>query len=539
MLPSPCVDKIKHVSCRMVDETQRQLIYSKFRSLLSVDDQRQFIGNHVTRHPKNRTTGNRTNSRRLYTSHYTLPVGAEKIKVCRDFFMATLNITDAQTRTPLNFMNEDIIIKDKRGKHIPHNKLSVAEETFIRNHILSFPAVESHYTRKSSSTKYLVPSLRNMSALYELYKEKCASEGRKYASLQKYCAIFKEYKLSFFKPKKDQCKKCVAFQNMTQDEKLKNQESHNEHLSRRTLARESRNDDKEKCLEDPSILSFNFDLQAVLNTPKGPAGQIFYLRKYAVYNLTIYNLGSKEAICYLWSESNGNRGANEIASCIYDYVMSKSGVKEVRMMSDSCGGQQKNFIFSTMCLELVKRHPTLEIINHKYFETGHTEMECDSIHSKIERCAKFIPVYVPDGWSQVIRTARKNPAPFIVRSMNVNDFFNFKAVASPGVRKVPFRSICRLQYKKNCSQISYKTNFNEEFQHVEEKRRGRPSNAILPAAYSDEIPIAAAKYKDLQKMCADLTIPKEHHQFYKNLKSNANVRDCLQEPDAEESDEDY
>lgn len=177
-----------------------------------------------------------------------------------------------------------------------------------------------------------------MTCQYELYKEKCASEDGKHASLQKFCGIFKEYKLRFFKPKKYQCK------HMTPDEKHKIQESRNQHLTRKTLARKARDDDKKKYMEDPTILSFNFDLQSVLNTPKGSAGQIFYLRKFAVYNLTIYILGSKEAIRYLWSESNGNRGANEIASCIYDYVMSKSGIKEVRMMSDSCVGQQKIII---------------------------------------------------------------------------------------------------------------------------------------------------------------------------------------------------
>ena len=40
-------------------------------------------------------------------------------------------------------------------------------------------------------------------------------------------------------------------------------------------------------------------------------------------------------------------------------------------------------------------------------------MECDSIHSNIEKKSKNIPVYIPEGWTQVIRTARKNPSPFV------------------------------------------------------------------------------------------------------------------------------
>jgi hypothetical protein len=147
---------------------------------------------------------------------------------------------------------------------------------------------------------------------------------------------------------------------------------------------------------DSTILAFNFDVQAVLNTPKGPRGQIFYLRKLAVYNLTFFNLGDQDGVCYLWNETDGKRGAVEIASCVCDYVMTQLNIKLVRMMSDGCGGQQKNTIFASICMALCQDHPNLESIDHKFFETGHSEMECDSIHSKIEKKSKYVPVYVPE-----------------------------------------------------------------------------------------------------------------------------------------------
>lgn len=74
--------------------------------------------------------------------------------------------------------------------------------------------------------------------------------------------------------------------------------------------------------QDLCNLAYNIDIQAVLTTSKGSAVQIFYLKKLAAYNLIIYNLATRNVICYLWDETQGQRGANEIALCIYDFVMS-------------------------------------------------------------------------------------------------------------------------------------------------------------------------------------------------------------------------
>ena len=60
-------------------------------------------------------------------------------------------------------------------------------------------------------------------------------------------------------------------------------------------------------------------------------------------------------------------------------------IDEVRMTFDGCGGQQKNVIFATMCLEAVKKHPSIQQIDHKFFQTGHSQMECDSMHFVTEK----------------------------------------------------------------------------------------------------------------------------------------------------------
>lgn len=108
------------------------------------------------------------------------------------------------------------------------------------------------------------------------------------------------------------------------------------------------NADELEAIDNSTILASNFDIEAVLTTPKWSAGQIYCLRKLAVYNLTVYNIGNQDSICHLWDKTQGKRGPNEIASCIYESVLSNAEVKKVRMISDGCGGQQKNLNFGAL-----------------------------------------------------------------------------------------------------------------------------------------------------------------------------------------------
>ncbi|KAJ8871297.1 hypothetical protein PR048_027605 [Dryococelus australis] len=138
-------------------------------------------------------------------------------------------------------------------------------------------------------------------------------------------------------------------------------------------------------------------------------------------------------VCYSWNEFEGKRGAVEIETCVYDYVMSQQNIETFRM-SDGCGGQQKN------------THPELKAIEHKFFKSGHTEMECYLIHSKIEKKFNNVPIYVPEGWAQIIRTSRNNHRPLVVRTILNDDFLDFKT-NSKRIPKIPTRSTCWLHYE--------------------------------------------------------------------------------------------
>lgn len=315
------------------------------------------------------------------------------------------------------------------------------------------------------------------------------------------------------------------------------------HLKRKVMARQER--DKEMSRLDAQYLAFNFDLEAVLSTPKSNAGIIFYKRKLAVYNLTVYNLADSAVSCYIWDESHGRRGANEISTCIFKFINSHSSVKECSMMSDSCGGQNRNTTFAMMCILLLQSHPTLETLNHKFFETGHSHMECDSVHAKIEKSARNVSVYTTNEWETIIKTARKKPMPFQTEILFYDDFYDFKASVLPQLSKVPWMKVCWLQYNKQTPFIvKYKTCFSDiEFQTREiiplrKSDRLPASETTINKAYKQRINISKDKFKDLKSLCSDLVIPRNHHNFYNDLPHDVNVIDRLPEPNFDSNDED-
>lgn len=239
-----CASNTKHECTRLVPEDERIKIYTKFRSFQSLQEQRHFIISHVTKKSKNRDT-TQGNSRRKYTLLYTLTVNNEKKVVCREFVLATLNISGGYVKGALNKINsEGILEPDSRGKKVPPNKIKPDDETVIRQHILSFPAVESHYCRSGSDVKYLDASL-NIATMYKEYVKLCRTKSLRAVCIEKYRSIFRSYKLSFHKPKKDLCKHCTAFKEMSQEERTLHQVTHTLHMSRKDEARKCRDEDKE------------------------------------------------------------------------------------------------------------------------------------------------------------------------------------------------------------------------------------------------------------------------------------------------------
>ena len=83
--------------------------------------------------------------------------------------------------------------------------------------------------------------------------------------------------------------------------------------------------------------------------------------------------------------------------------------KKIVLISDACGGQTRNQFISALCLHLVSKMCNLEQIDHLFMVSGHSHMEVDSMHARIELKSDTLNIYVPHEWAIVASVARKNP----------------------------------------------------------------------------------------------------------------------------------
>ncbi|XP_056646637.1 uncharacterized protein LOC130451562 [Diorhabda sublineata] len=237
-----CLNLPKHKCKDLIPEDGRLQIYKTFHGLDTLYQQREFIVKHVTVNlPKRKTTNHE--SRRKATKSYSLTYKGEKHNVCRNYFLDTLNIPEATIRGALAKVSETgQMLPDMRGKKAPPQKTDENSEKFFRHHILSFPSVEFHYCRKKSEYKYLDSSL-TIKTMYKLYKLECEKISSKPVCFEKYRRVFREYKLTFHKPKKDFCKTCEVHKNTEGNDDQNN--SHGDYLKRKEAARQCRDEDKE------------------------------------------------------------------------------------------------------------------------------------------------------------------------------------------------------------------------------------------------------------------------------------------------------
>ena len=271
--------------------------------------------------------------------------------------------------------------------------------------------------------------------------------------------------------------------------------------------------------------------------------------------MSLYSLGDRNGTCYVWDESQASRGACEIASCLVMYnnaVTRGPQIKEITYFSDTCGGQNRNQFVAASLLYSLNFSETLQTINHKFFERGHSQMESDSIHSSIETAKKLTPVYVPSMWSTVISLARRCK-PYIVIPVKYNDIYDFKEFAKlhcPNMKftkngkRVNWLKLKWIQIRRDSPRSVF---VNESFEenHFEEIRvqsstraKGRPLQwpSKLSSLYKSKLCISEKKKNDLLSLCNSGLIPEEFHAYYKALPSSRGLKDKIPVPDENESE---
>ncbi|XP_026733787.1 uncharacterized protein LOC113498078 [Trichoplusia ni] len=527
---------------------QRLEIFRKFWSLADKQKQWAYVIQFTLKIKKKRCINSDEPNNRKFTYKYFLPVVTSdpvcaKIDVCKTMFLNTLGISGRVLQTAWSkYDGTAVVEEDQRGRHKSH-KIVLVDEMIrsVCDHVKSFQPVESHYLREKSTKLYLDGSL-SIARMFTLYKEWFNDEqySIKARTERQYRDIVNDhFNLAFFVPKKDQCDQCHIFKNLKNPSEVE-QDTFAKHQDRKKIARAMKTADKESAKNsNGEIVCAVFDFEKVLTCPHGQVSIFYYKRKLSCLNFTIFDMGNKHGTCYMWDETIAKRGANDVSSCLIDFIDCnvQKGVREFLFWSDNCAGQNRNRIVYSSYIYASKKYKVT--ITHRFMEKGHTQNEGDSVHACIENASRAKIIYTPQEWQLLVRWSKNNDYPYEVKNMTQEHFYDFKSrvvdkVWSKNCRgqKVNWNNIKEVHVDCNDSnKLYYKYDLSAEMYdaitigNTTRNSRGN-QNMQIKKAYNQLLPISRDKYKDLLSLCNTNIIPVEYHDYFKTLPNgDANTSD--------------
>lgn len=550
---NPCINKKCGNSCgNKFSESDRVQINEHFWGLGNKIRQKDWLISCIKKSSIKRRKAE--NSKRHQSYNYFINFNNESLKVCQQFLLKTLHISQMMLKSARNSTKSSNVYKGNTKKTTPHNKSDEASVSLLKSFIEQLPAVPSHYCRNKSNKLYLPQEFRNIKGVYQLYIEHLKNIDKKpfQLSLRVFRAIFKNnFNLGFHLPKKDKCITCENYNKLDSESKKKIESSqvYQMHIKDKEKAKEIFLEDQKMSKEDISVLCTSFDLQKVLNTPHGKAITLFYSRKYAFYNESFYESGTRNGYCFLWGESDGKRGCNEIATIVFQYLKLIDEQKThscINLYCDSCTGQNRNRAMLSALTYFIENSNFIKCIKITYLLPGHTMMPVDSIHSTIESFIRNRTVWAPSEWYTIISNARTCPKKYNCIELNHFDFKDWKTFALamfPNSVKLSFLNLRSALFEKSNPNMVLKYGYFDDSEtkiyNLNSIPRSSRNSDIISAGptqlYNSILNISSTKYNDLKLLCDKNIIPaKFHHEFF-NLKYHKSIKDSLPETDQEDT----
>ena len=510
-----CEEKCKFKCKSKISQLEREALHQSFKTL-DFTEKHAFILSTSECFDK----ASKKESRRSKSYTYSFLVQGHKIRVCKDYYLGTLSVSQKMVYGS-HLKKNDITgtpKADGRGKHAK-KRISDEDRDHVIDHINSFPRVESHYCRSSTKKEYLDSGL-NLQKMYDLYVESCTAQGLCPVKMSFYRYIFNyQFNLEFHQRKTDRCDDCERFKVAGEQNLLteKDKEDHLQHIKNKNAMRKAVEEDK----TDKNInILVSFDLQNVISLPRADISSFFYKRKLTVYNLTGQTIdhqrSKKEGYCVIWPENMSGRAGNDIASAFIRFLEKmtegREDIRHITTWSDSCVPQNRNRMISYAIFHFLNTHPNIESVTMKFSVPGHSCVQSvDNMHSQIEKALMSNEVFSPVSLMRVLKKVN-NRNPFHIIQMRPQDFKDFKSPADLfQFENVPFSRVSVLRFTKEPT-VSFKLNHYEEFQTVSlrkaiktrkaSKQTTPPTHLFLPQpkVTSASVKISKEKESDIKSM---------------------------------------
>ena len=497
--------------------------HSKFWKLGNLDDQNAYLLNHIesvekqtSKQQKRGVTSKPKNKSRKYKIC--------DLTVCKEMLKAVYCVSNGRIGRILQQRdaNPDLPPKDKRGGRRKEVDPIVMEKlTYV---LKKLPKYVSHYEReknKDNNLLYLEPDL-TWDKVYDLVKEEVGDAVTKFPKMtwfyEKVDTLFPHVKTHT--PSTDKCNTCSL---LTLQEKTEERNAHQE-LANSFQKQLKEDTQKENC--------FTFDLQQVQPLPFIKENKAFYNRKTWLYNLGTH---STEASMFLWTEVMASRGAREITSCIYkylnEYFLDENTIYDPLIAwSDTCGGQNRNFIMTCLLLRILHEHDNIQSLVHRFPISGHLFLPNDRDFGDVEKPKKRKDaIYTVDQYEEVMKKSKKK-SPNVIQ-MYTRDFMDFtqginfknlyKPVDADG-NKFCWLQIHEFRYEQGLFGFKFKYKLDDDYRvcllgkrSTKSKVPTEPVFSTPPILHPDGRKLKAPKVLDMITLMS--FVPPVHQTYFKDI----------------------
>lgn len=257
----------------------------------------------------------------------------------------------------------------------------------VMNFLNKLKCVESHYCRSQTTSRMYLSSELNIRKLYKMYDGIPVRESY-------FRKIFNtEYNLGFGNPRTDVCSTCLELNEKIRT--IKDEAEKQNLITQKRIHKLKANAFYDLIRENKEdLLILSFDCQKNQPLPKLPDQSTYYSRQVYIYNFTVVKGHSKGKLdpqtvtSYCWTENQYAKGSNEIASCIYNTLQTTNleQYTKIRLMSDGCGGQNKNSTLVAMvCSWFLSASQNIQDVEIIFPVTGHSYIPPDRVFGHSEK----------------------------------------------------------------------------------------------------------------------------------------------------------
>lgn len=442
------------------------------------------------------------------------------IVVCQKFLLTLLSVGKGRfTGIQKKLLNNESL-QDNRGLHSKRTvRLTEELKQLIQEHCLQIPHSPSHYNSKNTQLFYFDHSDLTLTKLYQLFIEYYTLKtGNSESPLSEstYSKYFNHnLNFTFSKPRTDVCNFC--FEHKDNVENNIELENHLRNVKEYKLL-------KQAMLSEKEVLCLEFDFGQNLPMPKIPVSEQFYRRLIWLHIFNVHVFGNhKRSYMYLFTEGNFKKGGNTVCNFLYDALKRelKTGYYEkIYLFSDSCGGQNKNYLVLSF-LSLLSKKLQVEI-KHIYPVRGHSYCSCDrnfGMYGQKKKQTEIIET--ASEYIQLIKNAR-NPPFIIIREteITVNDFELLipKEVQFP--KNVQISEAVKITYFPNGQFNVYKTYTDSPIEFI--LTSSIEIDDLLKTSRALPVGISKEKINDVQKLLRFLS--PEGQTYFKDLIKNCNTK---------------